>query len=66
MNNITESEIEQASLDWFKGLGYSVLNGPDIAHGELFAERASYSYVVLKNSLSYCVRNGHSWRRFEA
>ncbi len=48
-NIITESEIEQAALDWFKGLGYSVLNEPDIASGELFAERASYSDVILEN-----------------
>jgi len=49
MSNITESIIEQAALDWFKELGYSILNGPNIAPGELFAERASYSDVILKS-----------------
>jgi type I restriction enzyme R subunit len=48
MSNITESIIEQAALDWFKELGYSILNGPNIAPGELFSERASYSDVILK------------------
>lgn len=48
MSNITESVIEQAALDWFKELGYSILNGPNIAPGELFSERASYSDVILE------------------
>ena len=49
--NITESILEQATLDWFKELGYSILNGPNIAPGELFSERASYSDVILKGRL---------------
>lgn len=50
-SNITESIIEQATLDWFKELGYSVLNGPDIAPGELLAERSSYSDAILDGRL---------------
>src|SRR3989338_7703848 len=50
-NIITESVIEQATLDWFKGLGYSILNGPDIAPGELLSERKSYSDVILESRL---------------
>ena len=50
-NIITESIIEQATLDWFRELGYASLNGPDIAPGELLSERTSYSYVILKNRL---------------
>src|SRR3990172_8980523 len=38
-NIITESIIEQATLDWFRELGYASLNGPDIAPGELLSER---------------------------
>lgn len=41
-SRITESEIEQATLEWFKGLGYAILSGPDIAQAEFLAERASY------------------------
>ncbi|MBI5327855.1 MAG: type I restriction endonuclease subunit R [Deltaproteobacteria bacterium] len=48
---MTESIIEQATLDWFKGLGYSILNGPDIAPCELLSERKSYSDVILENRL---------------
>lgn len=47
----TESEIEQAALDWFRELGYSILFGPDIAPGELFSERASYNDVLLEGRL---------------
>ena len=28
---ITESVVEEAAIDWFKGLGYQYLLGPDIA-----------------------------------
>ncbi len=44
---MSESTIEEAALSWFEGLDYAVLNGPDIALEELFAERASYRDVVL-------------------
>lgn len=57
MSNITESEIEQATLDWFKGLGYSILNGPDIAPGELFAERANYGDVILEGRVRSALTN---------
>ncbi len=56
----TESIIEQATLDWFKGLGYSILNGPDIAPGELFAERTSYSDVLLENRVRSALANINS------
>jgi hypothetical protein len=39
---MTESEVEEAVLSWFEGLGYAVLHGPDIAPWELVAERESY------------------------
>jgi hypothetical protein len=31
MTHFTESAIEQAALDWLKGLGYTILFGGDIA-----------------------------------
>ena len=43
----TESTVEEAALEVFSELGYTVLHGPDIAPDELFAERASYADVVL-------------------
>ncbi len=48
---LTESTIEEAALELFGSLGYTVLHGPTIAPGELFAERASYSDVVLVRRL---------------
>ena len=36
----TESTVEEAALEILEGLGYTSLHGPDIAPGELFAERA--------------------------
>jgi type I restriction enzyme R subunit len=51
MSIISESDIEDATLEVFGGLGYAVLRGPDIAPGELFAERAGYEEVVLAKRL---------------
>jgi type I restriction enzyme R subunit len=45
--HITESVVEEAALEWFKELGYSVLFGPDIAPDEPAAERATFGDVVL-------------------
>lgn len=50
-HGLTEFTVESAVLAWFKELGYAVLHGPDIAPGELFAERASYGEVVLVKRL---------------
>ena len=43
----TESTVEAAALEIFEGLDYTILNGPNIAPGEMFAERAAYADVVL-------------------
>ncbi|MFQ5850117.1 MAG: hypothetical protein ACE5JU_05950 [Candidatus Binatia bacterium] len=48
---MTESVVEETTLSWFKELDYAVLPGPDIAPGELFAERAEYGDVVLLGRL---------------
>ncbi|MHC4276839.1 MAG: hypothetical protein ACYSWY_08050 [Planctomycetota bacterium] len=45
--SISEDTIEQAALDWFEGLGYAVLYGPDIAPGEPASERRTFGDVVL-------------------
>lgn len=47
----TESVIEQAALTWLESLGYAILSGPEIAPGELKAERNSYGQVVLEGRL---------------
>ncbi len=43
---ISKSLLENTVLSWFENLGYQILHGPDIAPGELQAERDSYSKVV--------------------
>ena len=49
--SFTESTVEEAALEIFGGLGYTILHGPTIAPGEMFAERASYSDVLLVGRL---------------
>lgn len=43
----TESDLEEAVLEWLEGLGYSVAFGPDIAPGGENSERENYQDVVL-------------------
>jgi type I restriction enzyme R subunit len=51
MSGFTESVVEQAALAWLKSLGWTVKHGPDIAPGELAAERSDYAQVVLTERL---------------
>ena len=48
---ITESVVEEATIDWFKKLGYQYLPGPDIACDGPYPERGSYADVVLEERL---------------
>ena len=45
MTTLTESEVEQAALDW------QVAHGPDIAPGTLDAGRHDYGQVALERRL---------------
>jgi len=59
MNPIAKSAVEDATLAWLCDLGYAVLYGPDIAAGELGAERSDPGFrdVVLENRLrNACAR----------
>jgi len=47
MTKFTESHVEDATLDWLHGLGYSVLHGPDISPDGPTPERVSYDQVLL-------------------
>ena len=51
MNGFTESTVEEAALAWLETLAYEVLHGPEIAPGELLAERTDYGQVVLERRL---------------
>ena len=46
MASLSESVVEQAALDWFRALGYSVVGGPDMPPGP-HALRASYADTIL-------------------
>ena len=46
MASLSESIVEQAALDWFRALGYSVVGGPDMPPGP-HALRASYADTIL-------------------
>jgi type I restriction enzyme R subunit len=56
MNNFTESHVEDAALDWLAGLGWFVVHGPEIAPGEIGAEREDYREVLLAGRLRSAIR----------
>ena len=49
MTHITEDQLEQAALDWFRALGYQVAFGPDIAPPPdgVAPERDNYRQTIL-------------------
>ncbi len=53
MAGFAESVVEEAALAWLDALGYVVKNGPEIAYGEVTAERSDPNYrdVVLESRL---------------
>ena len=51
INRFSESVVEDAALAWLESLGYVVLHGPEIAPGELFAEREGFGEIVLVGRL---------------
>jgi hypothetical protein len=51
VSTFTESVVEQAALAWLEGLGWTIKHGPDVAPGELAAERSDYAQVVLTERL---------------
>lgn len=51
----TESDLENATLEWLSELGYSVAFGPDIASDGEAMERKSYKDIVLIDRLRSAV-----------
>jgi type I restriction enzyme, R subunit len=47
----TESLIEQAALDWFAGLEYQVVFGPDLAFDGKAPERQDYQTAIFSGRL---------------
>ena len=48
---VTESDVEQAALDWLATHGWAIGHGPEIAPDTPGAERADYGEVVLHGRL---------------
>ena len=44
---ISEDQLEQLCLEWFRAGGYEYIYGPDIAHDGEVPERADYRQVIL-------------------
>ena len=55
MTHLTESDVEQAALEWFAGLGYRVMHGPDMSPEGDNPERISYDQVELTGILHAAV-----------
>ena len=49
--SFTESEVEDAALEWLDGLGWNVVHGPEIAAHAAGAERTDYTEVILERRL---------------
>lgn len=52
----TDSVVEDAALEWLAALGYAVLHGPEIAPGEVYAERKDFREAVLDRRLGEALR----------
>ena len=50
----TESLVEEAALSWFDELGYTILAGPEIAPGELLAERHAFNDANSHEATGSC------------
>jgi type I restriction enzyme, R subunit len=58
--NLNESIVEDAALQWFGELGYTLAHGPDLAPGEPAAERDGFGDVVLVGRLRNAIRRLNS------
>lgn len=46
-----ESQLEEAALEWFEELGYTIIFGPDISPEGQYPERKNYGEVMLAERL---------------
>jgi type I restriction enzyme R subunit len=49
---MTEDQLEQITLDWFRSQGYDYAYGPDIGHDGDKPERSDYTSVILPRRLA--------------
>ena len=48
---ITEEDLENFSIEWFKEIGYQFAHGPDIAPDTKSQERDDFRKVILEDRL---------------
>ena len=53
---LQEFHVEEATLEWLAELGYSLGHGPNLAPGEVAAERESFGDVILVDRLNAAIR----------
>ena len=51
MTTFTESEVEDATLEWLESLGWEVAHGPRVAPHSAGSERTVYTEVILDQRL---------------
>lgn len=52
---MTEDQLEQETLGWLSEVGYSILNGPDIAYDGPNPERSDYRQILLLTRLKTAI-----------
>ena len=57
---MTEDQLEQETLGWLQEVGYTLLNGPEIAVDGLIPERANYVQTYLPNRVRDAVNRLNS------
>lgn len=65
-SKMVESIVEDAALDWLRGLGYEILSGLVIAPDESAAVRADYEQVFLFDRLQTKLEDLNKALRYEA
>lgn len=53
---LNESHVEEAAVEWFEELGYSIGHGPHMAQGEPASERQSFADVILVDRLKVAIQ----------
>ncbi len=51
MPRFTEFTVEDVTLTWLQAIGWAVARWPEVAPGELFAERSDYSQAIVEQRL---------------
>ncbi|WP_347987732.1 type I restriction endonuclease subunit R [Methylomonas sp. AM2-LC] len=57
---MTEDQLEQETLGWLTEVGYTSINGPDIAVDGIAAERSNYLQVILVERLRQAINRLNS------